>query len=188
MGTLHGIKIIVYTMNTEQLQQFLEELHLYFDAIPLAYSVDVRALLYKHCFLLYLDYERTGMGKAVKDEAIAEYKKMFEEKVLPKYPSFFLEFYMHHWHLRGYKKESHYMGPEFAQETSLSEICKHFDTYADLTRYYYTLNEHTKVTLRDEDWKPGIPIQKYFAKYGKKDFSWNPLSQTDWNVCQIEDD
>lgn len=195
MGTLHAIKVIVYTANMQQLQAFLEELQVYFDAIPYAY-MDIRALLYKTCFVMYLSYERTGMGKAVKDEAIREYKSMIQNQILPKYPSFFVEFYMHHWHLRDYKKESHHMGTEFLGEDSLLSVCSQIQKFVDISMYYYTLNHRDeeyeenvhRPILKDTDWRPGIPIRKYLAEHGKEQNERNPFFSISWQSCQIEDD
>lgn len=188
MGTLHGIKLIVYTLNDKELQAFLEKLDKYFHAIRPAHGISIRALLYKHCFVLYLSYERVGMGKAVKDEAIREYTKLIQETLAVKYPSFFIEFYMHHWHLRDYKKESHAMGATFLEEGCLQDVYSYLDKYADLSPYFYSLNEHMNWPLKDSDWKPGMSIRSYFSTYAKKEDQWNPMKQTNWNVCQIEDD
>lgn len=188
MGTLHGIKLIVYTLNLKELQAFLEKLDLYFHAIPAAYGMDIRVLLYKTCLIVYLSYERTGMGKAVKDEAIREYTTLIQETLVVKYPSFFIEFYMHHWHLRDYKKESHAMGATFLEEGCLQDVCSNLDKYADVSAYFYSVNGHIKGQLKDSDWKPGMSIRTYFSTYAKKEDQWNPMKQTNWNVCQIEDD
>lgn len=193
MGTLHAIKVIVYTANKQQLQAFLEELHLYFDAIPYAHGMSICALLYKTCFVMYLIYERTGCGKAVKESAIRDYQNIITQQILPKYPSFFMEFYMHHWHLRDYKKESHAMGTEFCMEDSLVSVCTDIQKFVDISKYYTTLNNPNKeyephAQLQDTDWIPGIPIGKFLAEHGTQQNERNPFNLVNWQSCQIEDD
>jgi hypothetical protein len=188
MTTLHAIKIIVYSANKQQLQAFIEELHSYFDAIPHAYSMSIRALVFKTCFVMYLSYERTGCGKHVKDEAIADYTSMIQSRILPKYPSFFVEFYMHHWHLRDYKKESHAMGTEFLLDDSLYSVCAEVKNYVDISNYFYSLNRHEPIELKETDWRPGMPLDKYLVSHGKSENEWNPFFATNWQSCQIEDD
>jgi hypothetical protein len=188
MGTLHAIKLVVYTLNSKELQAFLEKLDKYFHAIPCAHGMDIRAILYKTCFVMTLSYERTGMGKAVKDEAILDYTKLIQETLIQKYPSFFIEFYMHHWHLRDYKKESHAMGATFLESGCLQDVCSNLDKYIDLSPYYYSVNEHVHSNLKDHNWRPGMSLKTFFSTYATKEQQGNPMKETNWSICQIEDD
>lgn len=188
MTTLHGIKIIVYTFNSQELQKFLEELHVFFDAILYAGGMSIRAYLYKNCFIMYLWYDTCQSGQSGKKEAIEGYNALLQEKILPTYSSFFIEFYMHHWHLRDFQKEGHHIGSRFVGDHSLMDLCKDLDTCVDISSYYMSLNEDEKVPLQETDWRPGMPIGKYLSQYGKKESAWNPTKQINWGVCQIEDD
>ena len=205
MTTIHGIKVVVYSRNTKHLQKYVEKLGEFFDAIPGAGDPYIKVLVFPYCIVLILTYERTGCGKYVKDRAIERYKETMQQDILKEFPSFFIEFYMHHWHLRNYKKEAQFVGPQCFMNDECMGQCQIFRNLTkgvDISKYFEHLNNQTskwscekkEITLTDDDWQPGVNLQSYLNKYGTPmEFPViigpdDPRSVNTLTECMIEDD
>jgi hypothetical protein len=205
MTTLHSIKVVVYSRNTKHLQKYLERLGEFFDAIPYAGDPYILVYAFPNCIVLILTYERTGCGQYVKDRAIEEYKQVIETRILKEFPSFFVEFFMHHWHLRNYKKEAQFIGTQcFMHTESLgqTEIFKNLTRGVEISKYFNYVNrmssryntEPNDIELTEDDWEPGKSITAYLKQHGKEmEFPKitgpdDPRAENTLTECMIEDD
>jgi hypothetical protein len=180
MTTLHSYIYVIYSTNQKELRRLLQCLTLYIPIPP----HDTAIYLFENCIYICACHDTVCSGQRAKEESIQNSIKDIQTKLIVDFPSLLVEFYFHHWHLRGYDKKGIFLGKDcFLHKMAISNF-KHFHDpgkHVDLSDFFGKGKPNT-VDIES--------VSSYIQTNGKvyvKGSIW-PLITESFQECLIDDD
>jgi hypothetical protein len=187
MTTVHSYIYVIYSTNPEELLRFLQNLANYIQDVNYAEPYSTKVFLYETCIYIHACFDTVCSGQRAKEESIQEHIKGIQTKLLIDFPSFLVEFYFHHWHLKGFDKKGIFLGKDcFLHKTAINRFSGFQDLgkLVNLTEFFGEGKPNT--------WTTSMHLPAYIKKYGevKKLISGDPWAWTpeEPEKCLIDDD